>query len=172
MQLFCDWCQPGARLGAGCDEDLVELAVGIGQFRGRAAQVFRLKRGIATLSRVMLASGAREVRTPLPHAKVVRSLADVEALERSPARARHFDLSAYHPLGTCRMGHDPLRSVVGPTHETHDVHNLYICDGSAVPGPIGANPQLTIMALSLRAAEAIDRRLVTLASAEARRATG
>lgn len=133
----------------------------------------RLKRGVATLSRVLLAGGAREVRTPLPHAKVVRSLADVEALERHPARARHFDLSAYHPLGTCHMGKDPLRSVVGPTHETHDVHNLYICDGSAVPGPIGANPQLTIMALSLRAAEAIDQRLARLAEAvESRRATG
>jgi choline dehydrogenase-like flavoprotein len=80
-------------------------------------------------------------------------------------RARLFDLTAFHPLGTCRMGKDPLRSVVGPTHETHDVHNLFICDASAVPGPIGANPQMTIMAMSLRAAEAVHRRIERLAAA-------
>jgi len=125
----------------------------------------RLLKGLGTLGRIFLAAGSREIRTPLPHAKVVRSLADIEALEQHPVRARHFDLSAYHPLGTCRMGSDPRRSVVGPTHETHDVHNLFICDGSAVPGAIGANPQLTIMALSLRAADAVHRRLERLAVA-------
>ncbi len=121
--------------------------------------VRRLRHALGTLCRVMVAAGASEIRTPLPHAKVVRTLREIEALERHPARARHFDLTAYHPLGTCRMGKDPLRSVVGETHETHDVHNLFICDGSVMPGPIGANPQLTIMAMSLRAAEAVHVRL-------------
>jgi|GEM_PF-128745 len=124
--------------------------------------VARLRRGLGTLSRVFLAAGAAEVRTPLPHAKVVRNLADIELLEQHAASARHFDLSAYHPLGTCRMGIDPRRSVVGASHETHDVHNLFICDGSAIPGPIGANPQVTIMALSLRAADAVSERLMRL----------
>jgi len=134
------------------------------RYRVNDQDVARLRRGLGTLGRIFLAAGSREIRTPLPHAKVLRKLADVEALEQHPARARHFDLSAYHPLGTCRMGSDPSRSVVGPTHETHDVHNLFICDGSAVPGPIGANPQVTIMALSLRAADNVHRRLERLAT--------
>ena len=49
--------------------------------------------------------------------------------------------------------------MVDPTNETHDVHPLFICDGSAMPGSLGVNPQLTIIAMSLRAAEAVDRRL-------------
>jgi choline dehydrogenase-like flavoprotein len=48
---------------------------------------------------------------------------------------------------------------VGPDHEAHDVRGLYVCDGSAVPSSLGVNPQLTIMAMSLRAAEIIDARL-------------
>ena len=57
------------------------------------------------------------------------------------------------------MGKDPRSSVIDSNHETHDVHNLFICDGSAMPGSLGVNPQLTIMAMSLRAADAVDRRL-------------
>ena len=49
--------------------------------------------------------------------------------------------------------------MIDSNHEAHDVHNLFICDGSAMPGSLGVNPQLTIMAMSLRAAEAVDRRL-------------
>ena len=73
--------------------------------------------------------------------------------------SRQFDITAYHPLGTARMGKDPRTSVIDPNHETHDVHNLFICDGSSMPGSLGVNPQLTIMAMSLRAADAVDRRL-------------
>jgi choline dehydrogenase-like flavoprotein len=45
--------------------------------------------------------------------------------------------------------------VVDARHETHDVGGLYIVDGSTVPGPLGVNPQITIMAMATRAAEKI-----------------
>jgi choline dehydrogenase-like flavoprotein len=53
------------------------------------------------------------------------------------------------------MGKDPKTSVVDTNHQTHDVRGLYIVDGSTVPGPLGVNPQLTIMAMATRAAEKI-----------------
>ena len=67
--------------------------------------------------------------------------------------------TSYHPLGTCKMGIDPRTSVVGLDHETHDVPGLYIVDASTVPGPLGVNPQLTIMAMATRAAEKIADRI-------------
>jgi choline dehydrogenase-like flavoprotein len=53
------------------------------------------------------------------------------------------------------MGRDPRTSVVGLDHQSHDVPGLYIVDGSTVPGALGVNPQLTIMAMATRAAEKI-----------------
>jgi choline dehydrogenase-like flavoprotein len=67
-----------------------------------------------------------------------------------------MDRSA-HTIGTCRMGRDPGRSVVDPFGKSHDVENLWICDNSVFPSALAANPALTIMALSLRTAEAFLR---------------
>ncbi len=36
-----------------------------------------------------------------------------------------------HLLGTCRMGNDPKTSVVNADHRTHDVKNLFLCDGGS-----------------------------------------
>ena len=119
-------------------------------------------RGQAILARIFLAGGAQLVQPGLRGAPRLQTLADVERFEREATdrvRARDIDLSAYHPLGTCRMGADPRRSVVGPDHEAHDVPGLFVCDGSAVSGPLGVNPQVTIMALSERAADFVERRI-------------
>ena len=128
----------------------------------------QMKRGFGILARVFFAAGAKAVYPSVAFHERLASLADVDALEHSNIAARHIDITAYHPLGTCRMGHDPFTSVVDPTHEAHDVHNLFVCDGSAVPGSLGVNPQLTIMAMALRAAEYVDARLAALASTAAR----
>lgn len=59
-----------------------------------------------------------------------------------------------HTIGTCRMGHEGDTAVVGPYGRSFEVPNLWICDGSTFPSSLAANPALTIMALSLRSAEA------------------
>ena len=62
-----------------------------------------------------------------------------------------------HTIGTCRMGRDPREAVVDPFGRSFDVPNLWICDNSVFPTSLCANPALTIMALSLRTAEAMMR---------------
>lgn len=126
------------------------------------ADVRTLTRAQALLARIYFAAGAREVVPGVQGWPALRGRADVERLEREGPdrlRARHHDLTAYHPLGTCAMGADPRRAVVSSEHETHEVEALFVCDGSAVPGPLGVNPQITIMALSERAASFVERRL-------------
>lgn len=119
----------------------------------------RIQRAFAILARVFFASGAKEVLPSVSGFQRLSSEADVDRFERARLSARQVDITAYHPLGTCRMGRDPLSSVVDTTHETHDIHNLFICDGSAVPSSLGVNPQMTIMAMAMRAADFIGRRL-------------
>ena len=55
-----------------------------------------------------------------------------------------------HMLGTCRMGTDPVESVVDENLKSHDHKNLYIIGGSAFPTAGCGNPTLTIVALALR----------------------
>jgi len=60
-----------------------------------------------------------------------------------------------HLLGTCRMGDDPQSSVVDRFHRSHDVSNLFVCDGSSMVTSGRGQPTMTIMALAFRAAEHI-----------------
>ena len=61
-----------------------------------------------------------------------------------------------HVQGSCRMGSDPARSVVGAHGESHDVQRLFVGDSSVVPRTLSVNPSLTIMALASRLAEYLD----------------
>jgi choline dehydrogenase-like flavoprotein len=56
-----------------------------------------------------------------------------------------------HLLGTCRMGDDPATSVVDRFHRSHEVPNLFICDGSSMVTSGRGQPTMTIMALAFRA---------------------
>lgn len=60
-----------------------------------------------------------------------------------------------HLLGTCRMGNDPATSVIDKYHRTHDVKNLFLCDGSSMVTSGRGQPTQTIEALAFRAAEHI-----------------
>ncbi|WP_199829543.1 GMC oxidoreductase [Streptomyces sp. MMG1121] len=55
-----------------------------------------------------------------------------------------------HPLGGAPMGRRPETGVCDPYGEVYGHRGLYIADGSALPGPVGTNPSLTIAALADR----------------------
>ena len=116
--------------------------------------VSHIKRGMDVLAQIFFAAGARVVHAPIAGFEVLRP-DDLPALRRARIRPWDLELSAYHPLGTARMGRDPHSSVVDANHQLHDVAALYVVDGAAVPTSLGVNPQITIMALATRAAEKI-----------------
>lgn len=58
-----------------------------------------------------------------------------------------------HLVGAARMGDDPGTSVVDKFGRTHDVSNLFVCDGSILPTQGSANPGLTIQSLAARTAD-------------------
>jgi cholesterol oxidase len=60
-----------------------------------------------------------------------------------------------HPLGGCPMGRDDREGVVDAWGEVYNHPGLYVADGSVMPGPTGANPSLTIAAMSNRFADRI-----------------
>ncbi len=78
--------------------------------------------------------------------------AGAKKIWREPVEPQAFHA---HLLGTCRMGDDPKTSVVDRFHRSHEVPNLFICDGSSLVSSGRGQPTLTIQALAFRAAEHI-----------------
>lgn len=53
-----------------------------------------------------------------------------------------------HILGGCPMGENADEGVVNAQFAVHNYPNMYILDGSIIPGNLGVNPSLSITALS------------------------
>jgi choline dehydrogenase-like flavoprotein len=82
--------------------------------------------GVAKVTEVMQAAGAQEI-------------------VQEPRYA--------HLVGGARMGSDPSTSVTDKFGRTHDIANLFLCDGSILPTQGSANPGLTIQSLAARTAD-------------------
>jgi choline dehydrogenase-like flavoprotein len=73
-----------------------------------------------------------------------------------------------HLVGAARMGNDPATSVVDRYGRSHDLANLFICDGSIMPTQGSANPGLTIQALAARTADYLISQGVTIFNSDQR----
>jgi choline dehydrogenase-like flavoprotein len=105
-------------------------------------------------------------RFGIPVAKVTFSLHDndkklieygknkvMEVMWAAGAREVVQEARYAHLVGAARMGDDPATSVVDKYGRSHDIANLFICDGSVMPTQGSANPGLTIQALAARAGD-------------------
>ncbi len=113
----------------------------------------RLQAGIALAAEILLAAGATRVYPGLPGIDSISASQDLEQLRERPIRAKHLRLTAFHPMGTARMGSDPETSVVDSFGRHHSVEGLWVGDASTFPSCVGVNPQMTIMAFAGRTAE-------------------
>jgi choline dehydrogenase len=70
------------------------------------------------------------------------------------ADLRDFALKAtstfYHPVGTCKMGRDPM-AVVDGTLRVHGIENLRVVDASVMPRITSAMPNATVIAIAEKA---------------------
>jgi choline dehydrogenase-like flavoprotein len=101
------------------------------------------------------AAGAREYYPMIRGFPVIHSRDELRKIDPAKIKAQDLKLSAYHPMGTARMGEDPRQSVVDSYGRAHHCEGLYVCDASLFPGSTAVNPQLTLMATAHR----IGRRL-------------
>jgi choline dehydrogenase-like flavoprotein len=62
--------------------------------------------------------------------------------------------TVYHPVGTCKMGTDPM-AVVSPTLQVNGIEGLRVVDASVMPTLIGANTNATVIAMAEKAVDLI-----------------
>ncbi|MBI4575517.1 MAG: GMC family oxidoreductase [Planctomycetes bacterium] len=105
-------------------------------------------RGVKYLSRIYLAAGAQEVQVPIHGLPPIRTAADVDRIDEARVDGRHLEPVSQHPMGTCRMGADPGRSVLDGAFRLRGVEGCYVPDASFFPTSIGVNPQITVMAFA------------------------
>lgn len=117
-----------------------------------------MKVGLKTTARVLFGAGAVKVRIPATSDLSIASIEDVDrVIDGLTNQRKRYRYVSFHPQGSCRMGADPARSVVGPSGETHDVKNLYVVDASLMPTSTGYNTQQSVYALSSYVSDQINK---------------
>lgn len=102
-------------------------------------------KGIASAARIMFASGATEVILPSTEFPVLKSIAEVELLEKKLKLIKNSNvITSAHIQGTARMGLSPYNSVVDSHQKVWGTNNLFVADSSIHPMSVGANPMQTI----------------------------
>lgn len=112
----------------------------------------KLGKAVAITSKIFFSAGAKRVYPSIYGFLTLNSIDDCKKIENARINPYQLECMAFHPMGTCRMGVDPKKSVVNSFGETHDIKNLFIVDASIFPSSLGVNPQESIMAFSTRSA--------------------
>jgi len=82
-------------------------------------------------------------------------LREAGALDVRQRRAGPGLSGGQHQAGTCRMGDDPMTSVVDRFGRVHEMDNVFVADASVHVTNGGFNPVLTIFALAFRTGDHI-----------------
>lgn len=116
------------------------------------ADAANLKKGVALLSELLFAAGARRILLPFHGAPDLYGPDDARRLLGRTIPARGWEVVTVHMMGTARMGRDRTAAVTDGFGQVHDADRLLVADASLFPTPIGVNPMETIQALATRAA--------------------
>jgi choline dehydrogenase-like flavoprotein len=120
--------------------------------------------------RISLSEAKDRFGDPLPHVHYELTDFDLATFEAARALSRRFATAvgaeerfnedpnlfrtAFHQMGSCRMGESPADSVVDTFGRVHGIDNLFLAGSTIFRGTSGAvNPTLTIVALALRTAD-------------------
>jgi len=121
-----------------------------------------VRRAMTAMAEVQFAAGATAVMPVHDEGDGYATFgAARSAIAAFDLRPHATTIVSAHVMGGCALGPDPHRAVVDETGRHHYLANLHVLDGSLFPTSVGANPQLSIYALTARLATSLAQRLRT-----------
>ena len=127
-------------------------------FTPERRDIEQLRRALRFTAEMLFAAGAREIITGVHGVPERMTSHDAGIFEHGPLDPAAYTFSMSHLFGTARMSLRPEDGVVGPEFAVHGRRGLYVVDSSVFPTNLGVNPQLTIMAVAMHAAERLAAR--------------
>lgn len=116
---------------------------------------YRLRRGAALLSLLLFTVGAKKVILPFRSLPEIKSPDHIYKIFDSGIKKEHLELMTVHIMGTAKMSREPKRGVTDMWGRVYGVENLFVADASLFPSPVGVNPMLSIMAVSMKVGDYI-----------------
>jgi choline dehydrogenase-like flavoprotein len=107
-----------------------------------------LVKGYKLTKRLMNASTFTQIRKKDIFTPNVKTDDDIRNIIRERAD------TVYHPVGTCKMGSDPM-AVVDASLKVHGIEGLRVIDGSIMPTLVGGNTNAPIIAIAEKAVDLI-----------------
>ena len=108
-----------------------------------------LAEGLRQLCRCLFAAGAEVLFPSVAGSQPLRQERDLAGLPASLPGGR-TNLMTIHLFSSCPLGENRKLCVADSFGRVHGAPNLWIADGSLLPGPPGVNPQGSILALARR----------------------
>lgn len=118
------------------------------------------RRALLSMAELQFAAGARTVRAAHLDSATYTSWTEAKkGIAELPMQKFRTSMFTAHLMGGCAMSENATRGVVDSRGRHHQVANLSVLDGSVFPTSIGANPQLSIYALTAQNATALAKDL-------------
>jgi choline dehydrogenase-like flavoprotein len=114
----------------------------------------RLVAGLGLAGRIGLAAGARRVMPASFRYMEINAESELARLD-DLQDASDLSVNSSHPQGGNPISRNALVGVVDPDFRVYGTENVWCCDASVFPSSITVNPQLTVMALAVMAAQRV-----------------
>jgi choline dehydrogenase-like flavoprotein len=108
-----------------------------------------LAEGLRQLCRCLFAAGAQALFPSIGGSQPLHQMADIDNLP-TVLPAKQTNMMTIHLFSSCPLGEDRRKCVADSFGRVHGESNLWIADGSLLPGPPGVNPQGSILAVTRR----------------------
>jgi choline dehydrogenase-like flavoprotein len=119
------------------------------RYRLAEQDLMDLAEGLRQLCRCLFAAGAQVLFPTLAGSQPLRHPSEIDSLPTT-LPAKRTNLMTIHLFSSCPLGENRRVCVADSFGRVHGEPNLWIADGSLLPGPPGVNPQGSILAITRR----------------------